>query len=46
VAEHFKISPLEIHREWSYPMFLNSIERMAVLNEIEMRKAEAMETKP
>lgn len=44
MAEHFKISPLEIHKDWSYPMFLNAIERMAVLGEIEMRKSEAMET--
>ncbi len=44
VAEHFSISPREVLSHWSYPMFLDSVERIAVLSEIEMRKSEALES--
>tara|TARA_R100000951_G_scaffold47439_1_gene40515 strand:+ start:27448 stop:27606 length:159 start_codon:yes stop_codon:yes gene_type:complete len=43
VAEHFKVSPCTILKKWSYPLFLDAIERLAVVNEIESRKAEAMD---
>lgn len=41
IAEHFTISPKEILTTWSYPLFLDSLERLSVVNEIESRKAEA-----
>ena len=44
VAEHFKVSPKEVLTSWSYPLFLDCVERLAVVNEIESRKAEAMNT--
>jgi hypothetical protein len=43
VAEHFNISPSEILTRWSYPLFVDSLERLAVLNEIEHRRAKLME---
>jgi len=43
VAEHFNISPADILTKWSYPIFIDSIERLSVLNEIESRKAKLME---
>ena len=44
VAEHFCISPAEILMDWSFPLFLDSLERLAVLDEVETRKANAMES--
>jgi hypothetical protein len=44
LSEHFRVSPKEILSDWSYPLFLDAIERLAVVNEIESRKAEAMES--
>ena len=43
VSEHFNISPSEILTKWSYPLFVDSIERLSVLNEIETRRAKLME---
>lgn len=31
------MSPMEIWEQWDYPLFLNAIERINVLNEIERR---------
>ena len=38
VAEHFRISPHEILNEWDYPLFLDGLERLNVLNEIQHRR--------
>ena len=43
VSEHFRLSPAEV-LNWSYPLFMDALERLAVVNEIESRKAEAMES--
>lgn len=44
MSEHFKVSPKEVLIEWDYPLFMDALERLAVVNEIEARKAEAMES--
>ena len=43
VSEHFTVSPADVPK-WSYPLFMDALERLAVVNEIEARKAEAMES--
>jgi hypothetical protein len=53
VSEHFTVSPADVLK-WSYPLFMDALERLAVVNEIEerlavvneieTRKAEAMES--
>ena len=43
VAKRYQISPREIWEEWTIPFFLDVYEGCMVENEIETRKAEAIE---
>jgi len=43
LSEHFNVSPHIILDNWDYPMFLDGLERLEVIAEIEKRKNKASE---